>query len=205
MKVILVCGMALVFLMSLGASASAQQMDRQATTSQQSTATGQGPHISEGMLVTKTATVEAVDPAKRMMTLKGPEGKTVEVKVGPEVKNFSQIKAGDRVTARYYESVAVDVRKPGEAPEPGVSERRAMGSARPGQKPAGFVADQITITATVESIAPNKSSVTLKGPEGKSKEVKVRDPKDLQNVKAGDQVKVTYTEAMAVSVDKTRA
>jgi hypothetical protein len=44
--------------------------------------------------------------------------------------------------------------------------------------------------------------VTLKGPEGKSVIVQVKDPKKLENVKVGDQVSITYTQALAISVQK---
>lgn len=208
MKGILILGLAVVFVMSLGTAALAQQgqqqPNKQPTASQRDATSGEMPSVSESRLVTETATVEAINQKDRTVTLKGPEGKTVEVKVGPNVKNFSQIKVGDQVTARYYESIAVDIRRPGE-PGPSMGERRAMGRAKPGEKPAGYAADQTTITATVTAIAPDKSHVTLKGPEGKTKEIKVRDPKNIQNVKVGDQIRVTYTEAVAVSVDKARA
>lgn len=206
MKRVLIFGLAVLFLMSLGTAAIAQQTQtsKQATPSHKDAMTGEMPSVSESMLVTKTATVEAINQKDRKLTLKGPEGKVVEVKVGPKVQNFSQIKVGDQVTARYYESVAVDVRKPGE-PGPSVTQRQAMGAAQPGEKPAGYVADRITVMATVTAIAPDRSSITLKGPEGKTKDVKIRDPKEIQNVKVGDQVRITFTEAMAVSVDKARA
>jgi hypothetical protein len=45
---------------------------------------------------------------------------------------------------------------------------------------------------------------TLRGPEGKVVDVKVRNPKNLENVKEGDQVVITYTEAVAVSVEKPK-
>jgi len=63
-----------------------------------------------------TATVEAIDYDKRTVALKGPRGNVVELKVGPDVKNFKQIKPGDRVTTNYYESTAILVRKPDEPP-----------------------------------------------------------------------------------------
>jgi len=59
-----------------------------------------------------TATVEAIDYDKRTVDLKGPKGNVVTLKVGPEVKNFNQVKTGDRVTAKYLESTAILVRKP---------------------------------------------------------------------------------------------
>lgn len=199
-RAMLVCAMVSVFLVSSGTV-----FAQQAPGAQPGAAQGKMPQISESQLVTRTATVEAIDPAKRMVTLKGTEGRVFDVKVGPEVKNFNQIRVGDKVTAQYYESIAINVRRPGEAPGPGVTEREAASTAKPGERPAGVVADQVTVTTTVEAIAPDKSSVTLKGPRGRSKEVKVRDPKNLENVKVGDKVMITYTEALAVSVEKGRA
>lgn len=70
--------------------------------------------------------------------------------------------------------------------------------------PAGAVARQVTVTATVEDISPKKTYVTLKGPEGKTVDVRVRDPKNLENVKVGDQVIITYTEGLAISVEKPK-
>jgi len=40
----------------------------------------------------------------------------------------------------------------------------------------------------------------LKGPQGNLVDLKVRDPEQFKLVKKGDQVQVTYTEAMALSV-----
>jgi hypothetical protein len=45
--------------------------------------------------------------------------------------------------------------------------------------------------------------VTLKGADGKTTTVKVRNPKNLENVKVGDVVVITYTEALALSLQKT--
>ncbi len=79
-----------------------------------------------------------------------------------------------------------------------------MATAKPGEKPAGVAISQKTITATVEAIDTKKPSVTLKGPEGNLVTVKVKNPKHLENVKVGDQVVITYTEALAISVHKAK-
>jgi hypothetical protein len=34
--------------------------------------------------------------------------------------------------------------------------------------------------------------------------VKAQDPKNLEKVKVGDELEITYTEAVAISVEKTR-
>ena len=57
--------------------------------------------------VVLTADVVGVDKADRILTLVGPRGNVVDVEAGDEVRNFDQIAVGDKVTATYYESVAV--------------------------------------------------------------------------------------------------
>ena len=109
---------------------------------------------------------------------------------------------GDLVTVKYYESLAFEVTKPGEAV--GVGKTAGVASAKPGEKPAAVAAGQVTITATVEAIDAKKQHVTLKDPEGKTKEIKVKNPKYLVNVKVGDQVAITYTEALAIEVTSAK-
>src|SRR4051812_7055923 len=61
--------------------------------------------------VRMTATVEAIDTASRTVTLKGPGGNLVPIVAGPEVKNFDQIKVGDRVLVRYAEALSLELKK----------------------------------------------------------------------------------------------
>jgi len=60
----------------------------------------QKPETKPGVVrvetATITATVEAIDYDKRTVDLKGPRGNVVTLKVGPEAKNFKQIKPGAR-------------------------------------------------------------------------------------------------------------
>ncbi len=44
-------------------------------------------------------------------------------------------------------------------------------------------------------------TVTLKGPEGNLFKVKAKDPEKLKAVSVGDLVDITYTQALAVSVE----
>jgi len=159
------------------------------------------PEVKRERTVNLTGTVEAVDLANRVVTIKGSKGRTVDLKVGPEAKNLDQVKVGDKVVAKYYESIAFQLKKPGEAAE-GTKVEQAVASAKPGELPAAVIANQVTVTATIEDISPKKTFVTLKGPEGKTVDVKVRDPKNLEKVKVGDQVVITYTQAFAIALDK---
>ena len=78
----------------------------------------------------------------------------------------------------------------------------AGGAAAPGSMPAGAIARQTTVTVVITAIDTKAPSVTFKGPAGKTKTIKVLHPERLQGVKVGDTVQITYTEALAISVDE---
>lgn len=91
--------------------------------------------------------------------------------------------------------------KPGTA-EPGISSDVDAERAPPGQRPAGVVAENTTLTARVVKIDRKHQSVDLRGPEGNVLTVHVQNPAHLQNVEVGDLVEVSITEAVAVRVEK---
>jgi hypothetical protein len=159
--------------------------------------------VKKERVVTLTATVEAIDVGQRLVTLKGPQGNVVTVTVDERVKNLPQVQVGDQVTVKYYEAIALRVLAPGEAPSAGAT--GAVATAPTGQKPAGVGAREVTVTATVEAIDQKASTVTFKGPQGKSVTVKAQDPNNLKKVKVGDKVEITYTEALGISVEKAKA
>jgi Cu/Ag efflux protein CusF len=159
------------------------------------------PTVSRSHTKTVRATVEAVDQATRMVTLKDEDGSTSTFQVGPQVRNLAQVKVGDEVIAQYQEALAVFVSKPGEAaPLPPPTTSEATSRAELGEKPSAAVVKGTTITATVEAVDVATSHVTLKGPKGNTVTMQVKDPKYLEGVKPGDQVTAEYTQALAVAV-----
>jgi hypothetical protein len=103
--------------------------------------------------------------------------------------------------AKYYQSVALALRKPGEPPS--AEEQTALLRSEPGQKPGGVAMKTVQISATIENIDKATREVTLKGPEGKTKTVKVGDKvKNFDRLNVGDQVVATVTEALAINVSK---
>jgi len=73
--------------------------------------------------------------------------------------------------------------------------------AKPGERPAIAGAREITAIADVVGVDPKKSTITLKGPRGNVVALDVKNPDQFKVVKKGDQVQVTYTEALALSVE----
>ena len=151
-------------------------------------------------IVTVKAKVNAVDLAKREVTLTGPLGRTVTLTVGDQVKNLAQVKPGDELVLKYAEAITLDLRKGGEPGREKTSTTTPIVTAPPGAKPGAAQARQVTITANVEQVDAKRQVVLLQGPGGRYAEVKVKDPAVFKSIKAGDKVDATYTEAVLVEV-----
>jgi hypothetical protein len=152
--------------------------------------------------VSISARVEAVDTAKRTLTLKGPKGNVKTVAAGPDVRNFDQIKVGDMVVARYIESLTLTLKKDGKELR-SMGETKDSASAKPGETPAGIVGQQVEITANVIAVDAKTQMISLKGPR-QTVELKVSDRKQFDLVKVGDQIHALYTEALALSVEPAK-
>jgi hypothetical protein len=148
--------------------------------------------------VEATATVSAIDKATRTVTLKTTDGKSHDIVASEEVRNFDQIKVGDTVVVRYAEALTLSLKKPDAKGT--TTETMAGARAKQGDKPAAAVGREVTVLAEVTALDPKASTITLKGPKGKSVDLKVQNPDQFKVVKVGDKVEAVYTEALAVSV-----
>jgi len=158
------------------------------------------PAIGEAKVVKLRGTISAIDKENHTVTLKGSRGRSLTLEVQDPAK-LEVLKVGDPVVGAYYEALVVEVKKAGSA-TPGASMEASRVTSKPGENPAGAVGQKITMTATIVAIHPKVPSVVLKGPKGGTETVKVKDAKNLENVKVGDLVEVTYTQALAVALDK---
>jgi hypothetical protein len=150
--------------------------------------------------VTVKGTISAIDKDKSTVTLKGPGGRTITLDVQDKPK-LDVIAVGDPVVATYTKAWVVRVRKAGTT-TPGVTVQETRTTSKPGENPAGAVGSEISVTATITAIDRKANTVTIRGPEGRSETVSARDPKNLEGVKVGDLVEITYTQALAVRLDK---
>lgn len=148
-----------------------------------------------------TATVEKIDHATRRVTLLLPGKREVELVVADSVKNLAQVAPGDQVRATYYESLVFQVRKPGES-RPGASAQTSMATAAPGSTPAGVALSQVTVTTTVKGIDRDAQTITVALDDGGLRTLPVKNPANLDKVKVGDLLEITYSEAVAIAVEK---
>ena len=70
----------------------------------------QGKSVTKQNQMTATATIKAIDPAKRTVTLRSDNGDEDTFTVGPDVTRFDQLKVGDTIRATYLESLVFQVR-----------------------------------------------------------------------------------------------
>jgi hypothetical protein len=92
--------------------------------------------------VAAVAVLESVDQRSRDVLLRGPAGRLLTVKAGPEVRNLAQVRAGDRVRIAYQQAVAVQLSPPGGALPPAERDTAAVRAAR-GARPAGAAYDAV--------------------------------------------------------------
>ncbi|HKR34400.1 MAG TPA: hypothetical protein VJT10_06150 [Steroidobacteraceae bacterium] len=156
-----------------------------------------------------SATVEAIDVQKRLLSLVGPDGEKITVEVAPQVRNLPQVKVGDRVVARYYKALAAELRSRGDgtgSTQAPVYEATASRAAE-GERPAAMVGAQSRQTVRVTSVDTKNNVVNFYGSDGLARSVPVSSPQGkefISKLKAGDEVELTYTEAVALSVEPAK-
>jgi hypothetical protein len=168
---------------------------------------GTSPRLSreDAVLVTVTASVEAVDLEKREVRLKGPLGNTATFTVDQRVKRLNEVKVGDLVQADYYLSIAAELRPPTpEEEKTPFVELDAVGKAPPGSSPAAGGLRRFKVVATIEGLDRPTETITVKGPQGNYVTARVADPSRLTQMRIGEKIIVTCTEALAISLEKVR-
>jgi len=164
------------------------------------------PSRKDFVLVTVTASVEAVNYTNREITLKGPSGNEMTFTVDKRVKRLKEVKAGDSIRADYYLSLAAELRPPtAEEEQHPLTIIEGAAKAPPGTSPAAAGLRQFKVVTTIEAIDEPGQTVTIKGPRGNAVTVRVADPTLLTRVRVGEHVVITYTEALAISLEKVKA
>ena len=156
------------------------------------------PSVTKSNTQRTSATIQAIDSTTRMVTLKTKAGEEESFKAGPDMARFNELKVGDTVDITYIESVVLRVRKPGEAASATTGD--AAVTRNTGGTPGGTIGAQVSTTVTVKALDPAVPSITVVTEDGRTVTRKIEDKKNLEGVKVGDKILITYTEALLVSV-----
>ncbi len=148
------------------------------------------------------AAVDRVDARTRTIVVRGPDNRPQTLQLGPEVRNFAQIRRGDRVRLHFEEAVAVRMAPRGSMLEP----EAIVGAARaePGARPAGGVVAATRAEVRITAVDTANNRVSFVGPSGVERTVFVRAPElreFLKTLSPGDRVDVAIAEAVAIRVE----
>jgi hypothetical protein len=147
-----------------------------------------------------SATVKAIDKSTRTITLKGKDGEG-KFTAPPEVRNFDQIRVGDRVKATMLSRLVIFV-SPNAAPSSTSAEMSAR--APKGAKPWGLVAESFEVVGTIKSIDPNTRAVVIEFPGADTRTVKARPDVELSRYKAGDKLVIRVSQHLMVLVESPK-
>jgi hypothetical protein len=179
-----------------------------AASAQSGQATGASPPgnleaVRSITVITVHGKIAEVDKANKQVVLEGPEGKKVTLRVNNPY-NLKAAKVGESVVTRFYEVVTVRKKKPDEV-VPSASLKEGIATAKPGGVPGAVAEQQASVLVSVAAIDEANGTVTIKAPDGTVEKVKARDPKNLKQLKVGDDLVVTLDRAIAISLDKESA
>jgi hypothetical protein len=157
--------------------------------------------------LTVTAKVLAVDTDARLLVLQGKED-VVTIEVPESVSNLASIKVGDQLAVTYYSGLAaVFASKSQGDDDKNLAIESASANSPPGAPPGRARGHAVTARVKIKSIDRDFQTVTFMGPRGLERTVGVNDPKMqafVAQLKAGDEVDLTYFEAVAAQVVPTQ-
>ncbi len=159
------------------------------------------PSLHTSNKVVVTSVVEAINHETREVTLKGADGESVTFTASEDARNLGQVAVGDIVTAEYMQSISIDV-VPNDGTEPGEGTVTAMGRTEEGEMPGVVAMESQVKTAVLHEINLETNSFKLREANGRINEYAARDPENLKRVVVGDLVIITFTEAVAISVEE---
>lgn len=133
------------------------------------------------------AVVETVDKQARQVLLHLPENTLLTLTVPPDVKAIDQLNPGDHVAVTYIDAAVLHLAKTNavstETPAHATSENGEIRGVR-----------------TVVGVAPSRGTITLADANNHVETLSVPDPSLLKTLKPGDNVDVTYREAIDISL-----
>jgi hypothetical protein len=151
---------------------------------------------------TVTVTVVSVDAATRRVVVDAGGGQHFTLKAPPEMRNFDQLQAGQKITATYAVETAFALSPPnGELPPD--TETTLAARAAKGELPAAVVANHIVVTGAIVGIDLATSTLKVVSPQGgEVYSIAVRTAAGraaLPKLKVGDKVTAYITEGMLLA------
>jgi len=155
--------------------------------------------------VESSATVEKIDLDRRIVVLRNSSGELVAMHVDAAVQNLSQVKVGDRVVVRYREAIAAAISTTAEGHP--VTVDLAAERAGPGELPSAIASSTTNVPVTITAVDIKHNIVSFYREDGLVRALKAKEPQAqefIKQLKPGDTVVVSFTEAIAISVEPAK-
>jgi len=159
--------------------------------------------VAAESVLTVHGKIVSVDTANNLVTLEGPNGKTVTLTVNNPY-NLASMKAGDRFVARFTEVITIVGKGPSDAP-PVATLREGLWTAAQGGPPGALVAAQVKVAVVVTQIDLNDQRVTLQAPDFSTETVHVTNQEALNSLQVGDRIVITVTRSIAIKLEPEAA
>lgn len=154
----------------------------------------------EGVGAATVAQVQAhvvgIDAATNSVSLRGPQGRVVEVAVNPEVGDVKKLRIGDTVNIQYRNALLVRATK---VKSNGIRERIETEATIPASGGVTATARSVEILATIQKIDKKKRLITLRGPS-RTEVFELSPDVSLDGLKTGDTVRAQFVSATAIQV-----
>ena len=158
-----------------------------------------GPGVVATVEMEAVVTVRGVNYETRTVTVEGPEGRRITIKVPEESQNLDQVSPGAKFNIRYAQAVAVGLLDPNEEPSRGSGE--VMKLAPKGATPGGVIVRVVQVSGRVEEIDYDARMIVVRNADGNLREFLVGDEVNrFEDVKVGDMVGLRVTEALAMEM-----
>jgi hypothetical protein len=158
------------------------------------------------MAITVDAEITGIDQESREVTLRTPLGDLVTVTAGDDIERLGDFAVGDVVSSTYIASLEGEVREPTEAEiaEPWI-EIGAAAKSTADMEPGAIVGRVIQAVCTIEGMNRVTRTVMVLDPRGKYHVIGDVEPEKMAGVTLGTTLVLTYSEAIAVSLEKKQS
>jgi hypothetical protein len=144
-------------------------------------------------------TVERVDQVNHSVVVRGPDGQRTTIRVAPTAEGFDSLAKGEPITLDYFRASLLSLN-----PADTVATESEQAPTRANAPVLGAAGgQQVTTAARVTSVDADNETLSVTTPDGLPHILPVETPaarERLRSLRAGDQVVVTYSEAVAVGV-----
>lgn len=153
--------------------------------------------------VSSEGTVTEINKETREITLMGPEGNLNTIKAGDNVKRFDEIQKDDRIKFEFITYIKAEFREPTltERAEP-LQIIAEAGKAPEDVAPGGVVGAMAKAVVTIEVLNRPFMLATVRGPAGNYMSIPIKDAAIFKQVHIGQELILTYAEAIAISLEK---